>query len=704
MSGGVLWAIVLETLFRPRCYVPSVIRTLAIILLVSLARTVTAQTNEHVQWASEVLDLSSEVRKTGEKGYGADQALGKPNKCPAPGDSPCAWAPAGNSGEEWIKVGFERPMKIVQVVVAENFNPDAISKIVLYDEKDRERDSYPSQPEAQGVGPHMHHLIINRTSYNVAAVKVVLQVGVVPGPSEIDAIGISDAWEKVEAEVNVAPDIRVGPRENLGPGVNSQYDEVLPVISPDGKTLFVDRKNHPQNIRAGNAPFSPNEIDNDNIWYSQLDARNNWQPLINIGPQLNRGFGSFVSSVTPDGNTLLLGGTFPSQRLHHENSGLWLSHRTKTGWSTPEEVIVRDFYTKAQTAEFCLSNDGRTIVLALDRADSRGRKDLYVSFLTDDETWSAPKSLGPVVNSVADEMTPFLAADGKTLYFSSDGYAGYGGLDMFITRRLDDSWQHWTEPQNLGPQLNTPGWDAYYTLPASGEYAYFVSTENSYGAGDIFRVKLPESLKPQAVVLISGKVLEAKSGKPIGAAIKYEDLATGKEIGSASTNPTTGIYKITLPAGRNYGYRAEAAGYIPISENLDLTNEKSYHELERDLTLVPFEKGEVVRVNNIFFETGKATLRPESSPELDRIVKLLKEHPTMEIAIAGHTDSVGTPSANLQLSEDRAVAVQAYLIGKGIAAKRLRTHGYGETQPIAPNTTESGRQQNRRVEFTIVKQ
>src|SRR5205823_5173277 len=132
--------------------------------------------------------------------------------------------------------------------------------------------------------------------------------------------------------------------------------------------------------------------------------------------------------------------------------------------------------------------------------------------------------------------------------------------DMYITRRLDETWQHWTEPQNLGPQLNTPGWDAYYTLPASGEYAYFVSTENSYGAGDVFRVKLPEALKPQAVVLISGKVLEAKTGKPLGAAIKYEDLATGKEIGSASTNPTTGIYKITLPAGHNYGYRAEANG------------------------------------------------------------------------------------------------------------------------------------------------
>ncbi len=666
------------------------------------------QSSGTIQWASEVLDVSSEVHKPGEKGYGADQALGIPNKCPAVGDSPCAWLPANDadvgSQEEWIKVGFERPMKIMQVAIAENFYPDAISKIVLYDERDRERESYSSTPEAVGMGPRVHHLLISRTTYNVAAVKIVLQPGLVPGPNEIDAIAIADGWNKVEAQVNVMPDIRVGPRENLGPGINSQFDEVLPVISPDGKTLFVDRKNHPQNYRIHPALLRSNDTNNDNIWYSTMDSKGNWQPLQNIGPMLNDGYGSFVASVTPDGNTLLIGGSYRPKgwQLGSEHFGLWLTHRTATGWGYPEEVVVKDFYTQAKFVEFSLSSDGRAIILSLDRADSHGRKDLYVSFLQADGTWSAPKNLGPIVNSAADEATPFIAADGKTLYFASDGFAGYGDMDMFITRRLDDTWQHWTEPQNLGPQLNTPGWDAYYTVPASGEYAYFVSTENSYGAGDIFRVKLPEALKPQAVVLVSGKVLDAKTGKPVSAAIKYEDLATGKEIGSASTNPSTGIYKITLPAGQNFGYRAEAPGYIAVSENLDLTDTHSYKELERDLTLVPIEKGETIRINNIFFETAKAELRPESAPELDRLVQLLKDHPTMEIVIAGHTDSIGTPAGNKQLSESRADAVQTYLINKGISAKRLKAKGYGETKPISSNTTEEGRQQNRRVEFTIV--
>ena len=645
-----------------------------------------------VEWASAVLDFSSQK---GDKQYSAQQVLGKPNKCPATGDSPCAWLPSNDpdqgTAEEWVKVGFAKPMKIVQVAIAENFYPGAVERVILYDDHDRERANFAYTPKPDGLTAKVQHVTFEQTNYPVAAVKIVLQPGLVPGPNEIDAIGISDDNTPVQAEINLAPNIIVEHRENLGSGINSQFDEVLPVISPDGKTLYVDRKNHPQN-------YGPS----DNIWFSTQDRDGNWQPLQNIGPVLNNGYGSFVASVTPDGNTLLLGGSYRSKTPEH--FGLWLTHRTAPGWSYPSEVLVRDFYTRAKFVEFCLSNDGRTIVLSLDRADSYGGKDLYVSFLQPDGSWSIPKDLGFEVNSAADEATPFLAADGKTLYFASEGFSGYGDMDMYITRRLDSSWQHWTEPENLGPQLNTPSWDAYYTVPASGEYAYFVSTENSYGMGDIFRVKLPAALRPKAVVLISGKVIDAKTGKPVNASIKYEILSNGKEVGGASTSPATGIYKITLPAGENYGYRAEAPGYVPVSENLNLTNATEYQELERNLKLVPIAKGETVRLNNIFFETAKADLRPESYAELDRVVKLLVDNPTMEIAISGHTDSIGSPIFNKQLSEARAKSVQAYLIGKNVNAKRLQAKGYGDMKPIASNSTEEGRQQNRRVEFTILKQ
>ena len=662
---------------------------------------------QHVEWASEVLGYSSQKAPYGSPQYSAEQVLGKPNKCPATGDSPCAWLPASDpdqgTQEEWIKVGYTNPMKIQQVAIAENYYPGAIEKIILFDDNDRKRDSAVYQPHFDGIEAKVFTWrFMPRTMYEVSAVEIVLQPGLVQGPNEIDAIGISDLTTPIQAEINVAPNVNVGPRENLGPNINSVYDEVLPVISPDGKTLYVDRKNHPQNFRRPGVPQDENN--NDNIWYSVQDSDGDWQPLKNIGPMLNNGYGSFVASVTPDGNTLLLGGTYEPKSGDPAHFGLWLTHRIAGGWSVPDEVVMKDYYTKALFVEFCLSNDGRTIILSLDRADSHGGKDLYVSFLQPDGTWSAPKNLGPDVNSAADEATPFLASDGETLYFASEGFAGYGSMDMYITRRLDSTWQHWSEPENLGPQLNTPGWDAYYTVPASGEFAYFVSTENSIGMGDIFRVKLPEALRPRPVLLVSGRVVDAKTGTPVTAIIKYENLETGKDIGSARTSPGTGAYKITLPAGETYGYRAEAPGYVPVSENLDLTKVTEYQEIERDLTLVPIEKGEVVRLNNIFFETAKAELRPESFAELDRVVKLLNDNPSMEIAIGGHTDNVGTAAVNNELSQARAQAVANYLVSKGINVKRLRVKGYGDTKPVASNDTDAGRQQNRRVEFTISKQ
>jgi outer membrane protein OmpA-like peptidoglycan-associated protein len=663
-----------------------------------LAGTIRAQ---QVQWASTLLGFSSEKSVEVTPGkfslhqYHAEQVLGKPNKCPATGDSPCAWLPAADfdqgTQEEWVKVGFDKPMKIQQVAIAQNFYPGAIEKVILYDERDRQRAEFDYTPSPDGLVAKIKHVTFEKTAYPVAAVKIVLQPGLVPGQNEIDAIAISDGSAYVEAPINVAPGIEVGPKENLGPGVNSPYDDLLPVISPDGKTLFIARMNHPQNFGI-----------DDNIWYTTLDDHGNWLPVKNIGPALNNGGSSYVSSVTPDGNTLLIAGSFKSK--DSKPAALWLTHRTAQGWSYPEPVRVKDFYTYSIYSEYSLSNDGRTIILSLDRADSYGRKDLYVSFLQKDGSWSAPKNLGPTVNSASDEATPFIASDGKTLYFASDGFAGYGSMDMYFTRRLDSTWQHWSEPQNLGPKLNSETFDAYYTVPASGEYAYFVSYERSYGLGDIFRVKLPEALRPKAVVLISGKVLDAKTGKPLEAKIKYELLSNGKEIGSASTSPATGIYKITLPAGENYGYRAEAPGYIPVSENLDLTKADRYQELARDLMMVPIQKGETVRLNNIFFEVAKAELRSESFAELDRIVKLLGDNPTMEIAIYGHTDSVGSEGINKGLSEARAKAVQTYLLGKGIVTARLRAKGFGDTKPIAPNSTDEGRQQNRRVEFTILKQ
>jgi outer membrane protein OmpA-like peptidoglycan-associated protein len=272
-----------------------------------------------------------------------------------------------------------------------------------------------------------------------------------------------------------------------------------------------------------------------------------------------------------------------------------------------------------------------------------------------------------------------------------------------MSKRIGSGWTNWTEPVNLGPEINGTGFDAYYTIPASADYAYMVSNINSYGKADIVRVKLPDMIKPEPVVMLLGRTLNAKTKNPVSAEILFEDLVEHKEVGEAISDPKTGSYRITLPNGKNYGIRAVAKGFLSVNENLELMSITQYAEIEKDLFLVPIEVGETMQLNNVFFEQGKPILKSQSFPELDRLVEIMVENPSIKIELAGHTDNVGNKEALMKLSQDRVSAVRAYLEKKGIKKDRVDGKGYGSTQPIAPNTTEENRQRNRRVEFKITK-
>lgn len=476
--------------------------------------------------------------------------------------------------------------------------------------------------------------------------------------------------------------------ENLGITVNTSASEYSPVISPDGKTLYFTRSFTRENMGT---------FDDDDIWLSTLNANGDWSTAKNLSALNNRSPNS-VNSVTPDGNTLLVHGEYTGLRWTTAAS---LTHRTATGWSAPEPLRIDGYYNLGSYMQSFLGNDGRTLLLALERREGEGEHDLYVSFLQSDGTWSKPKNLGRTINTTGRDDSPFLASDGRTLYFSSNGHGGEGGQDIFMSRRLDDSWTKWSRPENLGTPINTEEDDDFFFLPASGDVAYYSSTKSGHGFSDIFRVALPEGVQPLPVVLVAGRVLESGTGAPVEARVVYEDLATGKEIGVARTDPATGAYKIALPPGSAYGFRAEAPGYIAVNDNLDLSELKVYREQTRDLALVPIRAGEVVRVNNLFFDPGMAVLRPESYPELNRLSGLLKERKTMAIEIQGHTDSIGTDEHNLRLSQERAAAVATYLAGRGTDRSRLTVTGFGETRPIGTNGTDDGRRLNRRVEIVI---
>ena len=391
-----------------------------------------------------------------------------------------------------------------------------------------------------------------------------------------------------------------------------------------------------------------------------------------------------------------------------------------------------------------LSMDGKVLLLAFSEKKNSDRDDIYASFLVDG-AWSKPLGLGKDINTEYSETTPYLAADGRTMYFSSDRPGGLGSQDIYMTKRLDDTWGSWRKPVNVGAPINTEEYDAYYSLSAKGDYAYFLSSKNALGKKDIFRVALDKedvlasppvlavtkadggkkedkavvlleqnvktspmigsSKTSDPVVLLSGKVLNtALNTVPDGASVTYEDLKTGQLLGTAKPDPVSGVYKLVLPYGVNYGITAKANGFLPSSINLDLSKLSGrYLELdERDLTMAPIQKGSSMTVNNLFFELGKANLTPESEPELKRLVQVMKENGSLTIEISGHTDNTGTDEINNKLSQARADAVKNYLLAAGINSARIQAKGYGSFKPKATNDTEEGRQTNRRVEFAIL--
>lgn len=505
--------------------------------------------------------------------------------------------------------------------------------------------------------------------------------------------------------------------ENLGTNVNSYASELTPVITADGKRLYFVRDNHSTNYAT------------QDVWYCDRNSDGSWAPAVHPGEPLNHhGKSSNVSNVSTDGNQLLVRGAFEDGE--YEGSGLSVIVKNKKGeWKDPKKLEIVNFKQYAamgRTNNSFLAPSGKVLIYAFSDAGNSGRHDLYVSFLTVKDKWQKPKSIkdftkfvGKALNNNTwsepvkiknlsaqnyDEYAPFIAADGVTLYYSTDKPGGYGDQDIWMTKRLDDTWQNWSEPVNLGNTINTNGWDAYYTLDARGEEAYLVTDRNTVGGkSDIVKVKLVQEMRPNPVVLISGKVFNAKTKEPIGAHIEYENLTDGKNVGVAVSNPQTGEYKIVLPYGVNYGFMAHTEKFVSVSDNMDLTQVASYKEITRDLYLVPLEVGSTIRLNNIFFDLGKSTLRPESYPELERLAGVMTQNSKMQIELSGHTDNIGSDEANLKLSDDRAKAVTEYLVNLGIEASRITAKGYGETKPVAFNDNDEGRQQNRRVEFTILK-
>lgn len=645
--------------------------------------------------------------------YRATQVLGKPNVFPDGIETPCAWTPSGeNIGKDWIAVRFAKGMKIKQVAISENLNPGAISQIFGINEAGEEILIYSNEEAPVKEKGRIWNVVIPETDFEVFGVKAMIDHTKRRGQKQIDAIAISDSEEPVKILLNTVnwgeEEVKL---ESLGVGVNSGFSSLAPIISPDGKELYFTREFHPDNIKVKDAKAY--EIKQD-IWYS-VKRGNNWNEPQNIGSPLNNEEDNAATCISADGKTLYVLNEYRTDG--RMSVGLSKSRKTISGWSFPQKIIIDDFQALAHEdkksgsaktifVEFSISPDEKIIIMGLKRSQTYGSRDIYVSFKKLDGTYSRPRSLGPIINTADAEGSPFLAADTKTLYFMSKGHLGYGNGDIFVSKRLDETWVNWSEPLNLGYPINTAEFNGYINVPASGDYALVSTKVDRNSKSGIYRVTMPPQLRPEPLAVVTGKVSNLITKQPIPATVKLRSIGDTTNLISVDLDyePTEGDYKFILPIGKDYVFSVEQKGYLGVVDSLILHNEKSYREIKLNLPMTEIKAGQKMILNKLFFSRAEYEIEPESYEELTRIINLMKEYPTMEVLLEGHTDNQGDLIKNVELAKKRVEAVKNYLIEKGgVEADRVSIKSWGPTRPISSNASEETRKKNRRVEFTIVK-
>jgi outer membrane protein OmpA-like peptidoglycan-associated protein len=500
--------------------------------------------------------------------------------------------------------------------------------------------------------------------------------------------------------------------KNAGEAINSSYPEYVPVISTDErKMIFTSRR--PANL----GERSPDGLKYEDLYIAERSSRQaEWQPARNMGEPINTPFHEACSALSPDGQKLFL--------FRGANRSLYTSELQGTTWTAPQQLPQQISSRKSFEPHACLSPDGQGLFFVSDREGGRGGLDLYWARRGPQGGWTDVQNLGPALNTEYDDRAPFLHPNGRTLYFASEGHNSMGGLDIFKSTLQPDS--SWSDPVNIGYPINSADHDVYFVMAANGEHAYYASNKpGGYGERDIYRITFrPDTVaaiaertseKPRAsdqvfaaqptlaVTVLRGQVTDSLTGQPLQAELVVTNNATGEVISRTESNKASGNYLVTLPAGRNYGIAVAAEGYLFHSEHFNLPDSAGYREVNKAIALLPLAAGSKVVLENIFFDFDQYTLREASEAELQRLYELLKQNPDLKIQINGHTDSRGSKAYNKELSRKRARAVVRYLAERGIDKERLAWKGFGESQPIAPNDTEAGRQKNRRTEFKILK-
>ena len=449
------------------------------------------------------------------------------------------------------------------------------------------------------------------------------------------------------------------PREKLSSIINSEYQEVRPLISPDGKTLYFSRRHHPENT-GGVRDFQ-------DIWVAHYQ-NGEWSVPVRISETLNNKKTNTLCSITSDGSYALLLDSYKRVK-----SPLAQAYNSPAGWGAPGDLLIKDFTNQSTYYDFYYQEQTQVLISAIDDGRGYGEQDLHVSFRLEDGSYSKPQNLGNAVNSSKSDFAPFLAADGKTLYFASFGHHGLGGSDFYVSYRLDDSWKKWTEPKNLGNGINSIHDENYLSITGDFSYIYFESYPNGAENKDIYRAILPQQFRPD-------NLAPAENTKTvITDATQQEVSEHGPEVPeSATKNPS----KKAGDAGSN---EPSTINNLPAREY--------------------FQDGQVMSkiLQNSYFPFDSYQLSAQAHSRLKAVASILQKNPDLEVLLEGHSDSLGKDEVNLKISYLRAQAAAHYLIDQGIPISRLQVKANGDLHPLASNDDEKeGRELNRRVEVILI--
>jgi outer membrane protein OmpA-like peptidoglycan-associated protein/Tol biopolymer transport system component len=480
--------------------------------------------------------------------------------------------------------------------------------------------------------------------------------------------------------------------KNLGDNINSKKAEYLPSLTTDEQTLIYTVR-----VPVVN-PMTGQYYDQEDFYIShKVDGE--WGQAVLIGPPINTPGNEGAQSISPDGKYLFF--TACEREDGFGNCDIYMAEKVGNRWSVPHnlgEVIN----SPAWDSQPSFSSDGKTLYFLSARTGGFGKQDIYKSMLDADNNWTAPVNMGANFNTSGNEFSPFIHPDDQTLYFGSEGLQGMGGVDIFYARK--DEKGNWGKPVNIGYPINTTADENCLVVGASAKIAYFASDrEDTRGKKDLYSFDLYKEAQPKAVSYLKGIVFDCDSKANLAAKFELIDLSNGQIIVQSASDKVSGAFLVSLPSGKDYALNVSRPGYLFYSDNFSLKeNAGVSNPVLMDVPLHLIKAGQSMVMKNIFFATNAFNLKDESKAELAKLVAFLNTNAGVKIEIGGHTDNTGDKKFNQTLSEKRAKAVYDSLIAAGVSPAKLTFKGYGDSKPIADNTSEEGKAKNRRTEFTIM--